>query len=214
MEHESPDGEHPAPEDPEGISEGEGRTETLILASLVVGLLVVALHLLAFLITYYVVLHSDLLFEGGGIDFYFTYLTSPILEELLPFFIIFLVAVRLKVNPLRMGPLAVAFLFVGGVVIGIFSTVLQYTLLVHVLEPGADFGTLASQILTLSSAESLAYQGFELLFLGITGLAVGYFWSENPLWHPRAWLEHEDATDEGPVEPPEGEVIGGGSNLD
>jgi hypothetical protein len=184
------------PEEPEEGRESDGgRMTKLAVVAVGVGLLAVALNVLSD--------YVGLPFESSSFGLSLPILTGPILQDLLPFLIIFLIAAKLKISPLEGGIRMVALLFIGGAVIGLLGSVIDDFVLVPIFYPYAATGSVASLVLTLSFAESLIYQGFEFLFLAVTALAFGYFWSENPLWHPRAWLEREEPADDDSAEVPD-----------
>jgi hypothetical protein len=206
LEHDPADDSGLRPEGPEEGrgSEGGGLIK-LAAAAVGVGLLAVALNVLVD----YIGLSS----ENSSSGLSLTILTGPILQDLLLFLVVFLVAARLRISPLEGGVRMVVSLFLGGAVIGLLGSVIDNFVLVPFLYPYAESGSVASLILTLPFAESLVYDGFEFLFLAVTALAFGYFWSENPLWHPRAWLERETPVDEDASEVPKAQDGEGAPSL-
>ena len=176
--------------------DGAGRTVRIAIASVCIGLIVVALNLTVYYLNFYSLLHLFPLIPGGHLYLALIGLARPVLEQLAPFLAIFAVAAGLRLNPFRGGIQMLVVLFMAGVFLGAVTFGIENKILQPILEPGtaAAQGSLAAQILSFSFAEAMAYQGVGFLFLALTALTMGYFWSENPLWRPWEWLheEHED----------------------
>jgi len=175
-----------------------GENRRVAFEALLVGLAIVILNLAASLLAQFV------FFPALSYDttlFGLLPWVSPVFTRLVPFFLIFYIAERERIDPFLRWYETVASLFLGGVVIGMILPIVEPIAEQYVFSLRYPQGSFSFQFLfnrPLEYALGSIYAGLDMVFLGMTAISMGYFWARMPPLEFRIRLEAVDSGENTP----------------